>query len=457
MFGVKRYLFSGFALLPLSIAVGSAFCGQLSTSTEVQRNIATLQQTKSCPQCDLSGADLNRMDLSGANLEGANLSRAKLNLANLTGANLRHADLREVGFGGADLADADLRGADLRGTSFAGAYMNGVLLDGEMVTTKPYVQEQISNVEETIYVEDTVKAKTVFKTDEMSIGPRRDFEEIPPVLPVPNEDLLPEKRAAENGADTDSLSDDVILTEAVVPEQSAAAPEAKTAPSIQQVRMPVPEENATVSIAQDNRDAQVEGLTEEKIEGEAEVLVTPLSEDQDSPAPPEKQEVVEKEYLSEKLESGTEVSQDVSLKVTEEEGRADLMQNSNASTGEQKNVLSLDSEVLGNVELLLETNQCYGCNLEGADLSGKNLKKSDLEGANLRGANLKAADLEGVNLKGANLSGADLRKADLEGADLYKADLSGADLTDASLDKALMDDAVFSGVKGYQQGLMLEE
>ncbi|MBU0960249.1 MAG: pentapeptide repeat-containing protein, partial [Proteobacteria bacterium] len=121
----------------------------------------------------------------------------------------------------------------------------------------------------------------------------------------------------------------------------------------------------------------------------------------------------------------------------------------------EQTVLSLGTEVLRNVETLLDTNQCYGCNLEGADLSGKDLEASDLEGANLRQANLKGTDLEGANLKGTNLSGADLRKADLDGADLYKADLTGADLTEASLDKTLIDDAILTGVKGYKQETLL--
>lgn len=83
----------------LLFAVSASGSG-LTPSPEVQKNITVLQESKSCPQCDLSGANLIRMDLSGANLEGANLSRAKLNLADLTGANLRFADLRDVVFGG---------------------------------------------------------------------------------------------------------------------------------------------------------------------------------------------------------------------------------------------------------------------------------------------------------------------------------------------------------------------
>lgn len=73
MFALKPYIY--LTLFLFSLFANPLVAGQLSSSTEVQANIAILTETKSCPQCDLSGADLNRLDLSGANLEGANLSR----------------------------------------------------------------------------------------------------------------------------------------------------------------------------------------------------------------------------------------------------------------------------------------------------------------------------------------------------------------------------------------------
>lgn len=528
MFGVKQYLFSGFALLPLSIIASSALGGELSMSTEVQGNITTLQQTKSCPQCDLSGANLIRMDLSGANLEGANLSRAKLNLTNLTGANLRGADLREVGFGGADLAEADLRGADLRGTTFAGAYMSGVLLDGELITTKPYADDQVSDVEETIYVEDTVKPKIATKTEEMSISPRRDFEEIPPVLPEENIQMVEETEDDENGVGESLIKDLTAGSEVLVPQQSVAAPEAKMAPSIQQVRMPAPDlgnssttaindmrdDQEEVTIQKENSDeqysavtsnsqiskiengeginddtativndqqieanitygaetevvvlepiskkemiiAEIENESQRNTEGPDETIAKSLPETEnvtdkngvDSLVASVEQAEVPKKQLSDDMES-------ISVKLTEKDKTEEVaLKNLDPTT--EENFSSTDSEVIENVESLLDTNQCYGCNLEGADLSGKDLEESDLEGANLRRANLREADLDGANLKGANLSEADLRKADLDRADLYKADLSGADLTEASLDETLIDDAVLTGVKGYQQKTIL--
>lgn len=514
MLGVKRYMFFGLSfLLPISTVANVALCGELSMSTEVQKNINTLQMTKSCPQCDLSGADLNRMDLSGANLEGANLSRAKLNLANLSGANLRKADLRDVVFGGADLADADLRSADLRGTSFAGAYMQGALLDGELISTTPYAQEQVSNVEEMRYVEDTVKPKIVPKTEEMSIGERRDFEEIPPTLPVEQTKLdttgvvdVVKKETVEE----ELASDNEAAFQAIVPQESAAAPESKIVPSIEQVR--IADLGKEPVDATDGKDAvqQAEIVRKEKISQEdQEALTDTLFQTQgtiqnekstvevgSSPQVAEvtdKSNVIESEVTPDQesvsMENempGSQAGQELEkagqgvaidstdMKLISEEKSSSPTNGIEASTTivEQdiaekevsqedinveieQNVPTMDSEVQKNVEILLDTNQCYGCNLEGADLSGKDLDEADLEGANLKNANLTGADFNKANLKGTNLSGANLRKSDLDEADLYKADLTDADLTDASLEETLIDDAVLTRVKGYKPESLL--
>ena len=41
------------------------------------------------------------------------------------------------------------------------------------------------------------------------------------------------------------------------------------------------------------------------------------------------------------------------------------------------------------LQKLLSTKECVGCDLSGADLSGLDLKEADLTGADLKGANLK--------------------------------------------------------------------
>jgi len=88
--------------------------------------------------------------------------------------------------------------------------------------------------------------------------------------------------------------------------------------------------------------------------------------------------------------------------------------------------------VADNVQTLLSSDSCVGCNLSGAnligaDLSGGNLSNADLSDANLTGAFLAQSDLCGANLSGADLCGANLSMASLDGAtNLSGANLSGA-------------------------------
>lgn len=72
---------------------------------------------------------------------------------------------------------------------------------------------------------------------------------------------------------------------------------------------------------------------------------------------------------------------------------------------------------------------CFGADLNGADLPGINLS-----GANLREANLFVANLRQANLRESNLEGGDLGGANLHGADLRRANLSGTDLRGAKYD-----------------------
>ena len=51
------------------------------------------------------------------------------------------------------------------------------------------------------------------------------------------------------------------------------------------------------------------------------------------------------------------------------------------------------------LQKLLSTKECVGCDLSGADLSGLDLREADLTEANLTEANLKGANLKGANLK----------------------------------------------------------
>ncbi len=493
----KNYPLYGtvFLSLSLTLSAGSSIAGQHSVSTEVQQNITLLQETKNCPKCDLSGAVLNRMDLSGADLQGANLSRAKMFLTDLSGANLQNSDLREAQFGGADLANADLRGSDLTGTSLAGAYIGGALFDGEMVTTMPYKNDNIADVEEIVYVDDTVKPKSPQKTEDLTIASRRDFEETPPSVPVKT--VSSEATVAgtistsmETGAATETET-----VEVVVREQGAVSPPSKAVPVIQEVRIQDSEEAPRVLLSDNTKKQLTRDDTSQSMANEESTVVEPAQEQieetvtvvqtvntektdeavvevqtdslEDQPEIPNENDTVvavqgkdEAEIIDSK--ESTEESQVVTPEVTSTEVIVTQLPEETAQIQEAVNELEESvsvhgpgSELLQNIELLLDSNQCYGCNLAGADLQGENLEEADLEGADLSNALLQNADLEGANLKGANLSGANLTDADLSEADCYKAVLIDADLTNANLENTLLDDADLSGVKGYQKTILM--
>jgi uncharacterized protein YjbI with pentapeptide repeats len=102
------------------------------------------------------------------------------------------------------------------------------------------------------------------------------------------------------------------------------------------------------------------------------------------------------------------------------------------------------------VQRLLNTKQCPGCNLSGANLQNADLEEANLRGANLQGANLQNADLEQANLQDANLqqanlSDADLQEANLQNANLQNANLRSADLEDANLQGTNLDGANLQG------------
>lgn len=90
-----------------------------------------------------------------------------------------------------------------------------------------------------------------------------------------------------------------------------------------------------------------------------------------------------------------------------------------------------------NLEQLIKSRGCRGC-----DLSGLTLNKLDLSGVDLEGADLSHSKLYLTNLSGANLQKTRLNGAVFGGADLGGADLRGADLQTASLDNAYLGDTL---------------
>lgn len=91
-----------------------------------------------------------------------------------------------------------------------------------------------------------------------------------------------------------------------------------------------------------------------------------------------------------------------------------------------------------NLEQLIKTRSCRGC-----DLGGLNLNKMDLAGVDLEGADLSLSKLYLTNLSGANLKNTILKGTAFGGADLGGADLRGADVQGASLDSAYLGEALF--------------
>ncbi|MGR3273649.1 pentapeptide repeat-containing protein [Acaryochloris marina NIES-2412] len=101
---------------------------------ENPEHLKQLMKSRSCPNCDLQGADLSAMNLRNANLAGANLTGANLNLANLTAANLSNAILTEASLAWTNFIDADLEGANLSQAKFEGGERLGQALSFEKAT-----------------------------------------------------------------------------------------------------------------------------------------------------------------------------------------------------------------------------------------------------------------------------------------------------------------------------------
>jgi len=96
-----------------------------------------------------------------------------------------------------------------------------------------------------------------------------------------------------------------------------------------------------------------------------------------------------------------------------------------------------------NLRRVIETRNCSGCDLRGANLSGVDLRSANLNEADLRGAILTRANPGGFSLDATAifrvyLSGSDLAGADLSATNLNGAKLSGAVLTGAGRSGAIL-------------------
>lgn len=372
----------------------------------VQNSITRLSESNACQDCNLQGADLIRKNLSNADLEGADLSGAKLFLADLSGANLRNCNLRGANFGGADLGDADLTGADVRGTILSGAYTAGLVFDGDIIAASSEEYEETAEVEPVVAV--TKQPESVENTTKS--------------VAVKNEST-PEAEESQEKEEAGSQSNVTVASATTA--TAATANNSSTASSTK----------STSSYSTAPAVVKTSSSKPADIPAEAE----PLGATAQSAEPPVNENVHEKDLLTGE-ESG-EVPEEVAE--IDEEPVVQLSE-------EEKLEMFIDE--------LLDTGECFQCDLAGFDLSGKGLKEADLEQADLSGANLRGANLRGANLRGANLRGANLSDADLREADLYKADLSNADLTDADVEDTLLDSSIQNNTIGlYQPSVMLEQ
>lgn len=323
-------------------------------SVTAKENLARLVATKQCPGCYLSGLNFNRMDLSQANLEGADLSMSTFYLTNLSNANLKNTIMNGAVFGGADLGDADLTGADLRGVSLDSAYLGGAKMTGEIITTKPFEDIGVVEIEKKVYVENQSIPKKSPRQNEVNVSKRRGFSETPPVIVVAT--AKTEKVHQTAGVKQDVVHGRVMtssLPATIVPD----APLAKTSRKV---------ERAIVSA---------------KAEAKMKVISVP-----------EKKAAISKERRV----------------------NFEKFMETNSCYGCDLSDLDLAGKNLEDADL--EKANLTGCNLEEADLEGANLKGAILVRANLTGANLKNADLYKANLEGADLTGAKQKNVSFDGA-----------------------------------------
>ena len=94
--------------LVVLFVLAAVLCAGTAAFAFDKDHLMKLEVKKSCPKCDLSGADLINKNMPGINLWGANLS----------GANLWNAGLRSAKLFSADFTGAYIEGADMTGAKF---------------------------------------------------------------------------------------------------------------------------------------------------------------------------------------------------------------------------------------------------------------------------------------------------------------------------------------------------
>lgn len=123
-----RRLITAFAMLLLAIVTLASPAYAFK-----QSDLDTLQLTKKCPSCDLSGVTLSSVDLSGAVLRDADLTGADLTGVNLTNASLARTNLSQANLSGARLDGSKLGLANLKDAKLDGASLTGAVFYGTIM------------------------------------------------------------------------------------------------------------------------------------------------------------------------------------------------------------------------------------------------------------------------------------------------------------------------------------
>ena len=342
---------------------------------------------------------ITRNQCSGCNLSGADLNRLDLSGADLSGADLSGATFFLADLSGANLKNCILRGvqfggADLAGADLSGADMRGAVLNGAYLSGT-IMDGRFENkpVTDDSELKDIQEKVYISDTKEPKEAVESREVEIKTGKEEKNNEMIPVAR----GADASTLQE--------VP----PAPPVKKAIPVQ-----------SVTIDSKNMGGPVEPVKMEKT-GE----LTKVEDGNTGEAP---------ETIKKPEPQPDETNETLVQEKVEE--------------------TSLSSQAEKMLEKLKDEKKCYKCSFAGVDLSGVDLDDADLEGIDFTGARLEGADFEGANLKGAVFRNADLRNAKFKGADLYKADFSNSDVTGADFKDAEMDEALFTGTKGYQVNLM---
>ncbi|PID75667.1 MAG: hypothetical protein CSB23_02770 [Deltaproteobacteria bacterium] len=360
---IRKILIVGCMLLIANLQSTNSFAGP---TAEAQKNKKRLLETKRCQNCDLRELNFNRQDLSNVDLQGSDLSKSSFFLANLSAANLKDTILHESRFGGADLADADLTGADLRGASLETAYLEGAKMSGNIVTTRPFTDQGLEDVEKKVYVENQA-------------------------IPKKAHEYPKKERTGQTGQDQ-KQTPIKVLPQTPPPKRSAITSKA-------------PQPSTTTQAAQPSAPPPKKGHTINEV-----ILPKNLKTQQGATALKPKQTSAP---AAAKLQSG-----DQKKTMQKPETAVDIREKNKQTLFDTGSCYNCDLSGLDLSER----------NLKEADLEKANLSNCNLQGTNLKGANLKGAVLTGANLKAANLKNTDLYKADLRQVDLSETNLTGASL-----------------------------